>query len=208
MHSKLSSLFLLAAVGAAPAVAIAQDEEAAPAAEEGAPAEAAGEPASEGEAMAEPTTKMTLGADGAIAVPFGNLGDGAGIGIGALVRFEYDVNADMAATGRLGYIHHLAKNDVTFSEIPIMAGLKYALSGPLYGAGEVGIVHTKAEACVTILGTETCGTGSDDNLALGVGAGYEMGELDLRAQLNILDLGHAGDSTEIGLNVGYNFTHF
>ena len=49
---------------------------------------------------------------------------------------------------------------------------------------------------------------SDDNLGLTLGAGYRMGDIDIRAGLHFLDLGNAGDFMELVASVGYNFAKF
>jgi hypothetical protein len=151
-------------------------------------------------APASSEAKGLLGVDVLAAFPFGNLGDGAGIGIGGLLRGEYGVMPQLNITARLGYVHHLAKNEVTFSEIPVWVGAKYFVTEQIYAAAELGLVHVKAS--VGDFST------SDDNLGFTVGGGYKLGDLDLRAGLHILDLGHAGDSTEIVVSVGYNFLKF
>jgi hypothetical protein len=138
-----------------------------------------------------------IGADAAVAIPFGTWGDGVGIGIGALLRAEYGLMPKLNLTGRIGYIFHLAKNDVKFHEVPILVGAKYGITDQIYGAAEIGAVYGKASCDL--------GCGSDTNLAFTIGAGYRMDALDLRLGLHILDLGHAGDTMQLVLNVGYNF---
>jgi hypothetical protein len=154
---------------------------------------------------AAPTTTSTggmiAGADVGIALPVGDLADGAGLGIAALGRFEYNVAPKINLTGRLGYIHHLDKNNVTLSDIPVYAGVKYFLSEQLYGAGELGLNSVKAK--VEILGTSA--SNSESNIGAGFGAGYLMDKIDLRAGVNIYDLGEAGKSMTLLVTAGYNF---
>jgi len=88
--------------------------------------------------------KGLVGVDVLAAFPFGNLADGAGIGFGGLVRGEYGVMPQLNVTARIGYVHHLAKNEITFSEIPIWLGAKYGFTDQIYGAAEIGLVHAKA----------------------------------------------------------------
>jgi hypothetical protein len=144
--------------------------------------------------------KGLVGVDVLAAFPFGNLADGAGIGFGGLVRGEYGVMPQLNVTARIGYVHHLAKNEITFSEIPIWLGAKYGFTDQIYGAAEIGLVHAKASFGDL--------SSSDDNLGFTIGAGYRMGDIDVRAGLHILDLGNAGDSTELVVSVGYNFFKF
>jgi len=153
---------------------------------------------------ASTSAKGIIGADAAIAIPFGNLSDVAGIGLGALFRVEYNLIPNLNLTGRAGFIYHLPKDvlgtDVTFYEVPILAGVKYAFADAFYGAAELGLVWGKIST--------DAGSASETNLAFTIGAGYRLNALDLRAGLNIIDLGNAGDSTELMLNAGYNFSAF
>jgi hypothetical protein len=148
--------------------------------------------------------KGILGVDGALAIPFGNWGDFVGIGIGALFRAEYNLIPNLNLTGRAGLIYHLPKDngfgDITFYEVPILAGVKYAFADAFYGAAELGLFWGKASA--------DGGSTSETNLGFTIGAGYRMNALDFRAGLHILDLGEAGDTTQLVLNVGYNFSTF
>ncbi len=142
-----------------------------------------------------------LGVDGAFMLPIGDFGDAAGIGIGALLRFEMALDAKLSLTARAGYIHHLEKNSISFSQIPVMAGAKYMLTDTLYGAAELGFVRAAVSA-------EAFGmTFEDDetNLAMNLGVGMPVGPLDVRAGLNILDLGNAGESMAVAISAGYNF---
>lgn len=143
---------------------------------------------------------ISLGVDGQLALPIGDFGDGAGIGIGALLNFGYPLNEQVTLTGRVGYVHHLEKNNLTFSEIPFWVGAAYGLSPPLSLVGELGFVNGKVSA-----GGQSA---SDTNLALGLGVLYGMGTIDLGARLQMLNLDHAGDSMQIAVTAGYKFTSF
>jgi hypothetical protein len=162
------------------------------------------EPSAPPAAMTAPgggAKKMLLGADLAVALPVGDFGDGAGIGIGILPRFEYTLAPRLALTGRLGYIYHLEKNSFKFSEIPVLVGAKYDLTDALYGAVELGLVHSMVS--FNFLGADL--SSSDDNLGATIGAGYRAGDLDFKLGLHILDLGNASKSMELVVNAGYNF---
>ncbi|HEX2660138.1 MAG TPA: outer membrane beta-barrel protein [Polyangia bacterium] len=144
---------------------------------------------------------MLLGADLALALPVGNLGDGAGFGLGILPRFEFTLAPRLALTGRIGYIYHLEKNNIKFSEIPVLVGAKYDLTDALYGAIELGLFHmTVTGEAFGISASE-----SRDKFGATIGAGYRAGDLDFKLGLHILDLGNAGDYMELVGNVGYNF---
>jgi hypothetical protein len=161
-----------------------------------------------------PAQRMHLGADADVAVPLGNFSDGAGIGLGALLRYEQAMLPNLNLTGRLGFIYHLPKTqvvpgfsaDTKFWTIPVLAGVKFALNQSFYAAGELGLFFNHASVDVSGGGFGS-GSSSSTETDVGVtlGGGYRTGDLDIRAGLHILDLGHAGDSMAIALNVGYNF---
>jgi hypothetical protein len=156
-----------------------------------------------------PPRQMQLAADGAVAVPVGSLSDGVGIGIGALLRYEYLLQPQLTLTGRAGLIYHIPKTvngaDSTFWTIPILAGAKYALNEQFYVAAELGLFSNHSSATVvTPFGTFS-GSASETDFGLTAGAGYRTGDLDIRLALNILDLSNASDSMTIGANVGYSF---
>ena len=156
-----------------------------------------------------PPRQMQLAADGALAVPVGNLSNGAGVGIGALLRYEYLIQPQLALTGRAGLIYHIPKSvngaDSTFWTIPILAGAKYALNEQFYVAGELGLFSNHSSATVMTPFGNFSGSASETDFGLTAGAGYRRGDLDFRVALNILNLDHAGDSMTIGANVGYSF---
>jgi hypothetical protein len=147
-----------------------------------------------------------IGADAEVALPVGTLGDGAGLGFGALLRYEFTVITRANITARAGFIYHLSKDIDTplgtftshFWNIPLLAGIKVAATDSLYVAGEAGLFinHSSVD-----------GGSSDTSSKFGitVGGGYRLSSLDLRVGLGILDLGHAGDTIELFANLGYNF---
>jgi hypothetical protein len=141
---------------------------------------------------------LGLGADGGVMVPFGGLSDSTGIGLGALVHLEYFMNPTWTVTGRVGFIYHLAKSvggtDIQLNEIPILGGVKYALAGPLYLAGEIGAFKFGGS-----------NVKSQTKLGITAGAGFTMSAVDVRAGLHILNLGEAGDSMGLMVTAGYNF---
>ena len=161
-----------------------------------------------GTASAGEDTKMAAGIDLAGELPVGNLADVAGFGLGALGRFEYNVNqSPLAVTARAGYIWHLDKNigpaTSSYSEVPLLAGLKYSLpTAPIYVATELGAMMVMNEV--------TGGPGPDQdnsatNLGFTAGAGYELGDVDIRMSLNFLDVSNMADAMAIGVTFGYNF---
>jgi hypothetical protein len=170
-----------------------------------------------GGAAAEAAPK-TLGLDGGLALPTGDWGDAAGIGFGALARFEMPLQEKLTLTARAGYIQHLGQEaeggggDSSTSEIPLLGGVRYAFSGApapagapvkqLYGAAELGLVIYR----VSFDFDGESMSDSDTNLGMTLGAGYRSGKLDLRAQLLFPDVGEIGDAMALMATVGYDLT--
>ena len=159
--------------------------------------------------MTMPPRQMQLAADGALAVPVGSFSDGAGVGLGALIRYEYVILPQLNLTGRAGFIYHIPKSvngvDANFWTIPILAGAKYAVNEQFYVAGELGLFSNHFSTTVTSPVGTFSGSASETDFGLTAGGGYRRGDLDVRVALNILNISHAGDSMTIGANVGYSF---
>jgi opacity protein-like surface antigen len=161
-----------------------------------------------GTASAGEHTQMALGLDLAAQLPVGNFADVAGFGLGALGRFEYQLNESaLGLTARAGYLMHLDKDvgpaTSSFSQIPLLAGVKYSLpTAPIYIAGELGavIAQTRLEGGP---GPDT--DESETNVGFTAGAGYELGDVDIRMSLNFLDVSNMADAMAIGVTFGYNF---
>ena len=156
--------------------------------------------------------KMGIGADAEFALPVGNLSDAAGIGFGALGKFNFNLNDNLSLTGRLGFVYHLAKDfggiSVGISYVPVRAGVKYFFMGNndgVYAGGEAGVNYLMTHVSSSVPGLSGLGGDSSLKFGLGVGGGYQLGKLDFRGGLNFLDVGHFGDSIVIALNVGYRF---
>lgn len=204
--------------------ASAQPEGAPPAAPppEGAPPVAAAPEAAPAPAVAPvadsaAASKMILGVDGAFQLPFGDLADATGMGFGALLRFEYNVMPQLNLTARVGYIYSLNKEisqtvplmgtikaKYGMDNIPIWVGAKYFLTDMIYGGVEVGANMLKGK--VDMNGVSASST--ETKFGANVGAGVLLSGLDLRAQLEILNLSEAGKSMALMVNVGYNFLAF
>jgi hypothetical protein len=153
-------------------------------------------------------TRYALGVDLIAQSPVGDFADVAGFGLGALLRYEHHLaQSPLALTARAGYIWHMEAEvgPVTsnFSQVPLLAGLKYSLPGaPIY----VG-----ADAGVSILMNDVEGPfGADDSstetkFAWSAGAGYELGPVDIRLALYFADGAKMNESMSVGVSLGYNF---
>jgi len=161
---------------------------------------------------------MLVGVDGGVVLPLGDWADITGLGFGALGRFEYTLSPDLAATGRVGYITHLEKDDrFKTSELPILAGLRLGLSdsrdGP-YVAGEAGLVNftfrrpTASAVFHSNVGGEDKISNSELKLGLAGGAGYRSGNIDGRAGVFIVSVGDLEETFGLMATIGYNFAEF
>ncbi len=146
--------------------------------------------------------QLKYGVDATLHLPVGDASDTAGLGLGALFRAEYPWKDRLTLTGRAGYVRHLENNGATWSWVPVLAGVKYALSSSCHLVGELGFVHLSVSVDTARFGSVS---DSDLNLGLTMGGGCQVGAVDLRGGLHILDLGHADDSMTLGVSVGFNF---
>jgi hypothetical protein len=156
-------------------------------------------------------TSKTIALDGGIAVPTGDMADAAGFGIGALVRFEMPLRDKLVLTARAGYIQHLEKEaegglggeaKSSWSQLPLIGGVRYAFSPKFYGAAELGLVMVRVSVDI---GGESMDS-SDTNLGMTLGGGYRTGKLDVRGGLLFPDAGEAGDVMAVMATVGYDLT--
>jgi hypothetical protein len=135
-----------------------------------------------------------LGVDLQAALPLGNFSDGAGVGFGALLRYEFTVVSAANITARAGFMYHLEKNMSTFYTFPLLAGLKVKLGQSAYVAAETGAFLNHFEV-----------GGFDAALGFTLGVGYRISAVDLRIGAEMVDAGHAGDSIALTGGLGYNF---
>jgi len=96
---------------------------------------------------AEAPKQLRFGVAGLLALPLGDLGDVAGLGIGVLGGVLYAMNPKLSLAGHVGLIYHLPKSqdfagtDVSFTlmEIPIVAGVRFAVMPQLLLGADTGI---------------------------------------------------------------------
>ncbi len=133
---------------------------------------------------------VSINAQGVVIQPMGTFAEGAGLGVGGMLGAKVDV-AIMVATLRAGYVHHLEKNGVSSSIIPILVGLRYQLPTPaisLFMGIEGGM--NKGE--------------SDSNIGINAYIGADVGPLELTAGFNVMNIDQFGDSQSIMVTVGYD----
>ena len=141
-------------------------------------------------------SKMAVGAQGQVAVPLGDFGDGYKTGFGAQGTFAYHINPMLDVTGSVGYLTWSGKEaDYTFSSVPVLAGVRYYFGKDKfnpYVTGELGIHFVTFDVpSVVIPGFGTIGGGSSSDSYFGFGAGvgflYELNpklNLDVAAKFN------------------------
>src|SRR5262245_21963180 len=135
-----------------------------------------------------------VGVDLQAALPVGDFADGAGIGFGGLLRYEFTIANAANITGRGGFMYHLEKNTLTFFTFPLLVGTKIKLGQSAYVGLETGafINHTDPG-------------GFDAALGFTLGVGYRISSIDLRIGAEMVDAGHATDSIALTGGLGYNF---
>lgn len=159
-------------------------------------------------AQGEPAAPRTVAVDGAVVLPLGDYADVADLAFGPMVRVEVPLRPQLAITGRAGALYHVLNGDADGSLwfIPIYGGVRYALGADgdgLYLAGELGITIAHASVDTGF------GTASDSDSKLGgaLTVGFRRGAIDLRGGLFVPDLGHADDAGLMG-SAGFTFARF
>ena len=168
----------------------------------------------------KPETRIGIGGDVLIVVPFGTLSDASGPLLGPMVRGGYRVKPPLEITARAGYLFGFGKDrgrGTTTSEslLPIWVGARYFVldphAGP-YGAAEVGLnllqLHIDPDP----------GSVADDAKKLRARGGFDLGlgyvlskrlPIDFRVQFTYFNLlgTETGDKAflGLGLSAGYTF---
>lgn len=167
--------------------------------------------------------QLSFGLD--LALPMGDFGDVASLGIGPNVGFEVPVGDNLGVTIQVGYDILTPNSDVkdfvkSMSMIPAQVGLKYYFMDQqegFYGHGQLGI-HSMSSTSeeYTIPGvpgfstatTVPSETSSSTNFSWAIGAGYQMEKLDIGLRFNSISPDSdapdgTNSSTYIGLRVAY-----
>lgn len=154
-----------------------------------------------------------------IALPMGDFGDLASMGVGLAVGAEYGLNDNLALTLHTGYDILFVDSDLkdfiaSVSMIPAQVGAKYyfdEVRSGAYGQVQIGIhsVSTKTEDFDAGFGVTVEGeTTSDSNLSFAFGGGYMLNEnIDLGLRYNIIttDVEDADPSSYVGIRAAYMF---
>jgi len=178
------------------------------------PVEPAADVAPAQQAAGATAARITLGVDAAAQIPVSSsFRNQNALGVGGLLRVELTLIARQNLTLRGGYIyglkHHFQDTfqdlDYKTSTLPIWIGGKYFVTDMIYGAVEVGYDRLKWSYSGTLAGVPSYNSGTSSKYGGTVGAGVLIGPLDLKAQLEVLDIGHAGDTVAVMINAGYSF---
>ena len=151
-------------------------------------------------AQAEQAGRGKIEAGGAFHLPVGDFGDAAGIGFGAFGSYVFALNPQLELVGTLGLIYHLPKEvapDVDFQliQIPILAGVRFHVTDPIYVNGQIGLNFARLSAdSMGVSASET-----ETELAMLIGGGYEIGKIDVAANLMISSLDNIDESLGIML---------
>ena len=164
--------------------------------------------------------KNYLGIGANLALPLGTFGDVAGVGIGGTASFEMEFTPNITGIASAGYLSFGGKDFTSayydysygYSDIPIMAGIKYYFTPgvPFYGIGQIGfqIFNANYSSTVTVPGFynyDVSGSGSSTEFAFSIGAGYEIpagrnGAIDVTGTFNLIS-----NLNYIGARVAYRF---
>ena len=165
--------------------------------------------------------KNHLGIGVNLALPMGNFGDVAGVGIGGTASFEMEFTPNITGIGTAGYISFGGKDFTApgysysygYSDIPILVGIKYYFTPgmPFYGIGQIGLHFFNANysASSSIPGytySISGSSGSTSEFGLGLGVGYEIpvtasGAIDVSGMIHIV----SSSFTHIGIRAAYRF---
>jgi hypothetical protein len=156
--------------------------------------------------------KITMSAGGSLALPMGDFGNVVGVGFGATVGGEMPLTDKIIGTATLGYLMWggkeldlgLGKITTDFSSIPILVGAKYYFNKGFYGIGQLGfhMFTITAKSTITFFGSTSTAEASESTteFTIGIGGGYEIGNLDLSAAYYLIK-----DANYLGARVAYRF---
>jgi hypothetical protein len=114
-----------------------------------------------------------------LSVPVGDLSNVASVGFGAELILNYPVMDNLVATGAVGYLYHLKKNNATYTAIPVMVGAKYYFVPGVFAGAELGFHRWSWEVDTGFFGTVS---NSSTELTITPQIGYEFGKFALTGQ--------------------------
>ncbi len=119
----------------------------------------------------------------AAALPTGEFGDVAGVGLGGFMHVAKFLGPHFALSGSFGLLYHLAEKGTQLTEVPLLAGVSYFLGDErqVEFFGQVGIVALRSSVELEIASF----TESETKLGSQWGAGLRIGPGMLRAAILI-----------------------
>lgn len=165
--------------------------------------------------FANAQSKMAASVQGTLSFPTGDFRDGAGTGFGAAGTFIYSVSPMLDVTGSVGYLKWGSKEsipgyEVSFSDIPILVGLRYTFGkGQFlpYGAAEVGLHMLSTSVKGNLFGFSVDKSDTKFGITPGFGFLYKFNpktSLDVNAKYNII-FTEGSSTTHLSVNVGVLF---
>lgn len=157
-------------------------------------------------AAEESPGQVSFGVSGFAGLPIGDFGDAVTFGLGVLGSVNYGVSPQLELAGRAGFIYFIPDSDldITFYDIPLWFGARYAIdpSGQgVYLHGEVGLnmYHIKVDTGF--------GSASDTENELGINllAGFKQDKLRFEGGLYIGSIDESSDSMMVGATGGTTF---
>ncbi len=145
--------------------------------------------------------KMSVGINGALALPMGDFGDVAKMGFGGGVSFGYMMSPEFKLGLNVGLLSFGEKiSGVKSSMIPIgISGNYYFSDGDFKPYGTVGVSYTSFKIKISGFGDAT-----ESKFGYNLGLGFESGMFDVSVKYNsVLTSGSA--TNYIGLKAGVNF---
>ncbi|MEO0312062.1 MAG: hypothetical protein RIQ89_1719 [Bacteroidota bacterium] len=150
--------------------------------------------------------KFSAGAE--VALPMGDFGDAAGLGLGLSLRYELPVADKISVMATAGYVSFgketieisgLAKTEYSYSIIPVQLGAKYyfnEIMNGFYGSGEIGVHSLNGKFKATSLGITTDNSDSNTGLSYAIGAGYHLSKIDIGVRYQLFTLSTTSTNTD------------
>lgn len=168
--------------------------------------------------------KMSLSVGGDLLLPMGTFGDVYSIGFGGSARGQYNFTPMFSAGLTVGYYTWTGKDIAgstvkpTFSGLPIRVFGKYYFmpegKARFYGIAELGLFFWSSKVTIPVIATpignfgggEISATGSDFNIAPGVGVEIPAGKVEVDVSVRYDMIMTSGNSSgNLGARVGVNF---
>jgi hypothetical protein len=153
-------------------------------------------------AMAMDSSQMEFYGQGIVALPMGNFGDVANVGIGAGLGVRVPLQGIISLRGEISYVYYTtdapAGVDLSFSQIPILVLAEFRPAEmPVYFLGGVGLAYSMSS--VKIGGASADDNSTDPALVGGVGFNASP-KLFLEGRLQLVS-----DANQVSGHVGYRF---